>query len=113
MNFARKLPQYAVYWAPPSSDDTGQTVYADPVEIRCRWEDATEQQISKTGETWMAMAVVYHTHRTEEGGFLWLGKVSELTDASDPTLNENAARILKVEGVPSRRATQTLRASYL
>lgn len=113
MNYRRKLKQYAVYWAPTGSNNAGQEQFATPVEIRCRWEVGVQEMISAVGQAWVSKSKVFHTHLTEEGGFLWRGRLADVTDEDDPTLNQNAGRIFQVDEAPSRRATQFLRVSYL
>lgn len=113
MNYRRKLKQYAVYWAPLPATDAGQPAYAAPVQIKCRWEVGVQEVINSVGQAWMSKTRVFHTHLTEEGGFLWRGKFSALTSTTDPTLNKDAARINQLDETPNRKATQFLRISYL
>jgi hypothetical protein len=114
VNFRRKLKQFAVYWAPGGDNNAGQEVYEFPVEIRVRWEINLIEIIGPTGQTWMSKTQVYHTDdRVKQDGYLWLGKFTELTDETDPRNNEDAARVMQIERVPSRKATQELRCAYL
>lgn len=113
MNFRRKLNQKAVYWPPEELNDLGKEVLGRPAQVDCKWEDWTEEKVTKTGEEWTSTARVYLTAAVEEGGWLWLGPITAIPDRYDPRTQSAAARIRMVETVPNRKATQTLRCAYL
>lgn len=112
--------QKAVYWAPGSSetagldfDGLGRRLFADPVEIDCRWEDRAEQYVAPSGETQVSRSVVYVDRDMVIGGVLAKGELSDMTDLSSPLLNPGAGSISGWSSIPNFPATEFLRIAYL
>lgn len=68
-----KLNQEATYWGTPVMDGYGSRTFADPIPVKCRWEDRTGLTIQKNGEDINSRAVVYLDQNVELGGYLALG----------------------------------------
>ncbi len=118
------LNQIAVYWAPGSGGDEGQATFAEPIEIRCRWEQVTEQFLEKrTGNPETSRSKVYADQDLEELGVLWLppdqedtsdgAGLSQLTDESQPFANAGAFEIRRFDKIPNWDADEFARIAYL
>lgn len=107
------LKQIAVYWAPSGSDDYGKPTYSNPVEIKCRWEDAQEVYVTLQGENKVSRSKVFLASDVEPKGILMLGTLSDITDESNPRNNGNAGEIGAFDKTPNLRATEFLRIAYL
>lgn len=111
--------QTAVYWAPGSSETGGQDfdglgarLYADPVEISCRWEDDAKQYVRADGEIGITKSIVYVDRDVIVGGVLALGSLSTM-NTTNPLLNVGAGTINAFSKLPNIRATEFLRTAYL
>jgi len=110
------LKQVAVYWKLSSLefDNYGQPIPTTPVEIKCRWEDVSEEFLDANGTIQLSNARVYVDRDVEVGGVLMLGELdSGVMDLVDIKENENAWEIKRFEKLPTLRATQFLRTCYL
>lgn len=120
MGFARFLSkirkQTAVYWAP--SETTGGNkveTFADPVELQVRWAGTTEQMYREEGTPFVPKFKVMVGQDVETGGFMWLGRLSELgyQEKKNPRLLNLAYRIEAFKSVPDIKNTATYRVAYL
>jgi len=112
--------QKAVYWPPGSDvsggldyDDYGKPLYADPVEIDCRWEDVAQEFVDTRNEITFSQAIVYVDRDVGLRGVLMLGTLADVTDLDDPKSNENAWEIRRFDKLPNLRNTEYLRTAYL
>ena len=73
----KALKDTAVYWARPTPDGfPNGGSFPDPVEIKCRWIDLLgEREAEHRGRILVDRVV-------ENGGFLWLGELSDLIPAN-------------------------------
>jgi len=112
---ARMRKQKAVYWSLTSTgfDDYGQPIPSTPIEIKCRWEDVSEEFLDGNGTVQLSRARVYVDRDVEIGGVLMLGELDSGVDESNPKENDNAWEIRRVEKLPTLKATQFLRTCYL
>lgn len=117
MNFTRKLPQKAVYWAISSRDDNNVITYEDGVEIACRWEDNNEKFSNPVGEVIVSRATVYVGTDLEIGGLLWKGKLEDVPNIDDsgfaPADLSDEYEIRGRGEIPNLRATQFVRKVWL
>lgn len=104
----RKMKQKAVYWAKTGDDIGGDPIYANPVEIKCRWEDVHEQFVDAHGKDAVSNSKLLVDRDVTIDGQLWLGELKNL-DSFIPTENDGAYAIRKLEKIPNSRATKFLR----
>jgi len=116
----RVLKQTAIYWAPDSVDQYGQTTYLSPVELRCRWEDVMQEIITADGAKQVSKTKVMVNEDVVIGGVMMLGSLesgdsgeSGGLNEEDPKANEGAWEIINVGKIPNFRATEFLRLAYL
>lgn len=109
----QNLVQTLVYWANPVPDGYGGYVYDLPVEILGRWEDTSELFIDKTGHEVRSRAKVFLTQDVEEGGYLFLGEITDLSSSLDPQDMEKAYEIRAFKKVPNLDATDFERKCWL
>lgn len=110
----RMLRQVAVYWPPTHPDDQGEPISGEPIEIRCRWEDAAKAYLDKNGVETTSNSIVYVDRDLEIGGILWQGKLADIDpDTTHPYKNKGAAEIKQFGKLPNLRATEHLRTAWL
>ena len=101
--FLRKLSvQTAVYWGTPVNDGYGGYTYAAPVEIAVRWEGSTKVITTSKGMEYVSRAEVIVNQDVDEEGYLYLGTLSDLTEAqkADPKLVNGAWKIIRFDKIP-------------
>lgn len=106
------LVQTAVYWAPGPLDKFGKSAFLAPVQLDCRWEDVSTEQINAEGTRIASKAKVMVSEDVEVGGMLALTDLESLTDP----LNPRAAggwEILTFNKTPNMRATEYVRTAFL
>lgn len=106
----RNLRQTAVYWSNPVNRGNGRFDYDDPVEIRCRWEDKTQEFAADDdiGTKYVSRSIVYTSSLLSVDGKLFLGTLAELSDYLDsssgtyidPIYVEAAFLIKRAERIP-------------
>lgn len=109
MRLIRKMLRYdwAAYWAPlAGNDDFGQPRVANPVDIRCRWEQGGEQQVTLEAELRFAKDVVYVEVDVIPGGYLYHGSRDDLPNTKVP---DTAVRIVEFKKFPTMKNDQYLR----
>jgi len=99
--------QTAVYWGAPVPDGYGGYVYADPIEISCRWGGKTQLVIGNNGEQVVSKAEVLVTQDLDENGYLYLGTLDDLDsdEAENPEKIKGAAKIIQFSRNPLFRST--------
>lgn len=125
MNIEDYLNQRAVYWAPAGNGDTGEQLYDDPIEIKCRWEDVHKLFFNEAGEQTVSNARVYlWTEMAGSGefqplGVLWLAPDKDLPALDQvpfpglPLRNPGAAVIRRFDMLPDKDAEEFLRTALL
>lgn len=102
-----KMPHTLVYWAPNKSDRYGFARLADPVEMACRWEDATQEAgVNPDGMTLYSSAVIYLQTVLLVGGFVMRGTIDDVEDSAfptDPTVDSRVREIINVKDVEDLR----------
>lgn len=116
----RNLNQTAVYWSSPSNDGYGKLVFADPVEIDCRWVDKTEVILSRTaragaGEELISHAQIQASQDLDEQGMLFLGELDDLSvdEKANPTTISRSYSIKQFDKVPTIEGDAFYRKAYL
>jgi len=83
----KMLREAGVYWAPAGRDQFGRPVFADPVQVRCRWEDKSEEYIDPQGDTCKSSARIFVDQDVERGGMLMLGSLNNVNLLVAPAAN--------------------------
>ena len=112
ISFITKISaQTALYWGTPVNDGYGGTTYADPVEIKCRWDDTIKMINNKQGEELISNAEIITNEELEEGGLLYLGTLDdlELMEDSNTILSSTQFYVLpnQIEGDVYKIATKS------
>ncbi len=120
---SRLCDQTAVYWGSPQDDGYGTFTFADPVEIKCRWQenrsvitmegdDRKSREIVSKAEVWVLQDV-------DEEGYLYLGTLDSsgaLTSAEEekPESVDGAYKIRLFKKTPElRRSNKFIRKAYI
>ena len=113
---ARTCTQLCVYWGSPVNDGTGGFTFADPVELKCRWEETEQIVADKEGNTITSRALVYLLQDVDEEGMLYFGTLNNLdSDQEDnPISIEGAYYIKRFQKTPALGSTTAfLRKAFL
>ena len=94
--------QTAIYWQPIGADGYGGFTFTPPVEIKVRWEDSTKVITTPMGTEYVCRAEVIVNQDVDEEGYLYLGVLTDLTDAqkANPQLVDGAHKIIRFDKVP-------------
>jgi hypothetical protein len=112
----RNLKQTAVYWASPTPDGFGGATFTTGAEIACRWEDKDELFVDRAGQEVRSHAMVYVGQDLDDGGYLYLGDLDDLSSAeeADPLTVTGAYEIRSFQKSPRlKAATEFLRKATL
>ncbi len=94
-------------------DNFGQPLYADPVQIDCRWDDTNVEIMLPDNTTYMSRATVYVDRDVALGGLLMRGVLADITDPVNPRQNNGAWEIKRSDDIPNFKATEFLKIAYL
>ncbi len=111
LGHARK--QTVVYWGTPVTVGGGGRTFADPVELKVRWEDRAEMFVDAAGQEKRSRAVVLLGQDVDLGGYLYLGKLADLSSAPDPADTATAYEIQAFAKVPDIKGTRFTRTAWL
>jgi hypothetical protein len=94
--------QDCVYWSTPVEDGYGGKTYADPIELKVRWEDKEQWIRLDDGNQISSRAIVYVLQVVEVEGVMYLGTLADLDSAEeeDPMSIDGAYTIKKFEKSP-------------
>lgn len=105
----RNLNQTLTYWPPGAVDRYGKPQPGSPVQKPCRWEDRSDQIISKTGQEIVSKSRVFLAEDVDIDGYVYLG----VSSASDPTTVSGAQQIQAKSKHPDLRNLRQLVTLYL
>lgn len=109
----RMLKQDAVYWAYLGSDEFGQAVLADPIQIKCRWIDQESMFTGADGSQLLSVAKIYPDRMLTLEGFLMKGTLLDLDSDQEPAYGISAFPIRAVEEHPDLKAKRSNLIIYL
>jgi hypothetical protein len=113
MSVIKKMrKQKAVYWAKTGTDEFGAITFAEPVEIKCRWEEKTGQMMNKQGALVTGMDTVYVDREMNIGDKLKKGPL-DTNSPPDPKEDREAFEIQGWENLPNFKAKEFLYTAYL
>jgi len=94
--------QTCVYWAASQPDGYGGYTYANPVELKCRWQNVNQTIMNKESEEILCRAIVFVGQDIDDQGRLKLTTLAELSTAeqADP-IAARAYIIQRVDKTPS------------
>ena len=97
----RVCKQPIVYWGNPVDDGRGGYTYDTPVDILGRWEEVNEVIIGSNGREMVSRVRVFLKQVVDEEGAMYLGELSDLDSAPDPTDSAvNALHIIAFAKIP-------------
>lgn len=93
----------SVYWEPSGLDNYGMKTYSSPVEVKTRWEVGMQEVKRADGQIEVSTAVVYVLQSMKIGGYIWKGRLEDLTSdqKSNPKTVENVCEILEYNELTS------------
>jgi hypothetical protein len=110
-----RLNQTLVYWGPAGVNGFGESLFQDPVELACRWEDKRELFRNKEGQEVMSSSVVYPVSAVSLGGYLFLGTLADLSSAEEdnPRLVQNAKEVRSTGASSNLKGTEWVYKAWL
>lgn len=123
----RFLKQVLVYWAPKAAVGSGQPLFADPIELKCRWTEVHEEIVRQNGDAVVNVvctSCVLTLVDLAEQGVCWLAPgvrtnqpagtaLGLLTSSSDPFKNPRAFQVQRTGEVQSVDGTDSVKKAYL
>lgn len=126
----KMLKQKAVYWAPSGPGQFGRTGFAQPVVLKCRWQDGSDifakAQEGGVNKEEVSTATVYVDRDVEEQGVLWLPPepfdkvenedvvvLAQVTNPDKPFENDGAREIKSFGKVPNLKRKEFIRTAKL
>lgn len=113
----RVCVQTAVYWGSPVNDGRGGKVFAEPVEIKCRWENKQRIHVDGQGRQFISTASVLVVEDVAMEGWLYLGTLSDVqvtTNYTNPKNVQGSIEIIAFDSIPMIRSTTVfVRTAYL
>jgi hypothetical protein len=104
-SFLKKVcVQTAVYWGTPVPDGYGGMTYAEPVEIKVRWEDVSRTVSDRDGKEIYSKATVLLQQNVDIEGYLYLGTLDSLL-STNPMEVDTAFQIVGVSRIPMVKST--------
>ena len=102
-----RLTQDVVYWAPGAAGDDGQPVMADPIALKCRWEDRVDEIVEAGGTTVQVAHYLITSKLLKTQGWVLLGVLGDLTaeQLADPVA-AGAVRVVAKAWTPNVRQTK-------
>lgn len=115
MRIERFLKQTAVWWQIYGHDAQGHRQFEEPVEIKCRWEDLSEEFADPNGQTRISRSKVLVERDLGIGDLLLLGTMDDVVFPDEPLHEENGhvMEIQRFDKIPDRRARKFLRIAWL
>lgn len=109
------LKQKAVLWSQgeQAPDGYGNPRVSAPVEIKCRWEDTSEEFIAADGTKQLSKSVVMVDRDLRAGDVLWLGLLADVPDRENAKNNPGAWEVRSFQKLPNFKNTEYLRTAYL
>ena len=97
MSLIERMLQYdtCVYWAPTTKDRTGNQLFANPVELQCRWEDRTIVRRTAGNEDVVYNGKVFVGQDIEVDGMLWHGALVDVPVDDSPNVPPPDAKLIK------------------
>ena len=121
MSIIKKMRKQTAVWWPLAGinsggydyDEDGQPLYADPVQIDCRWENVNTEILLPNGTTYISKSTVYVDRDVTISGLLMRGVLADITDAANPRQNEGVWEIMRFDDLPNLKATEFLKTAFL
>lgn len=109
----RMRRQSCVYWEPTGQlSKNNDPIYADPVQMTCRWVEVNELFLDSNGKEQVSNAKVYTELDVKLDGYLMLGTLDDLV-TNNPLDNTGIHKIRKFTKLPNLRVTEYLRTAML
>jgi hypothetical protein len=111
------LNQTMVYWAKTGTDNFGKPLFAQPVEVKCRWEDLHEQVLLLDGRTVQSNAHIMCGQRILNGSVLMLTTLVKFkqmpTYPKVPTTQQGGYEVFKSGHTPDFDGSDLLFEAWL
>jgi hypothetical protein len=105
----------AVYWAWNGFDAFGKATFATPIDIKCRWDDVSQEYKAVPNLTNISNSLVYPNRLVTLNGYLLKGTLAaNVLFPANPMKNAGAFKIQRVDTISKiRGGSETLWIAYL
>lgn len=110
------LQQKLVLWERTGSGVSGEALFAQPVELDCRWDDA-QQQVMVDGRVVISSAMIMSAVRLPVGSVVRLGTLAEWQALSifpkTPIKKYGGFEVMRSDHTPDLDGSELLYTAYL
>jgi hypothetical protein len=114
---AKFTNQNLVYWQKTGADTFGKPTYADPVEIRCRWEDRRSERLRPDGRFVATTAYILIGVPLIVGSLVFLGTLADWqalpTYPNLPTNLQGGREVMDLKTTPDIKAQGNVYEAFL
>jgi hypothetical protein len=89
-----------VYWAYTGADEYGQPIYANPVQLTCRWDDCQKQVFTEDGSPVFSKVELIVPQALKLKSLVKKGPLTGTIVHHPPRANDGVHEILMVEETP-------------
>lgn len=108
----RFTKQKLVYWRKIGSNDFGRPVYAEPVELDCRWEDKQQEVVMPDGRKIMSRGYVLIGDPLLAGSLVFLGTLVDWQQSegypAPPGVVQGGREVLLLKQTPDIKARDSI-----
>jgi len=113
---AKVRKQDAIWWARQTTPDRyGKFTFAEPVAIKCRWTDKTQEFVDSRGEVAVSAALVMVDRVMSPGDRIQLGTLNldNVDSPADPLDASTAYEVKRMERTPTLKNDDELLTVFL
>ena len=110
----RSCKQTVIYWGSPVNDGYGKMTFDNPVEIKCRWEDAMQVVETDDGKEIVSTSQLHVLQSVDKEGLVYLGELNDLTieQRLNPYSISGINTVLKTDKIPNLSVNSFVRKVY-
>lgn len=117
MQIKKYLKQRMVYWVRTGTGSSGQAIYGQPAERRCRWDDLVAQVQTLTKRTFMSKAEIMLDEPVVVGSLIYKGTIASWkalpTYPKVPTTDQGGYEVQEISSTPAKNGKPLLFTVYL
>ncbi len=97
----------------PLNDKFGKPKFKEPVQLKCRWDDAVEQITNAAGEVVTCQSKVYPEKEMSIGDRLWKGTLVDARKGQRVPDSKDVYPVIRFDINPNLKASESLNTAYL
>lgn len=112
INVTKFTNQNIVVWVPSGTGSAGQTLYAQPIQMLCRWDDLAEEVQMLDGRRIISNAALMLASAVPLGSLVMKGTLATFkampTYPRIPTKTQGAFEVFRSSGTPAKNGSDLL-----